>query len=275
MTARVRLGAVTALLAAGLAAGHVTAGPPPDRASPQAVPVIGAAAACPDVRQEAERGASTVTAAGAADRTAGPLGAPLRPLGSAPVVRDLAPKVAGAFVVTARGPGAGALVVEQATRATGGTRRGVASLRCPEPGTSSWFVGGATTVGSSTELVLVNLEQAPATLDVRVWAAQGPADPRPGRGLTVAPRSRLVGPLDRLAPDRDLLALHVATSRGRVAASLRVVRADGRIPLGTDWVPPGQEPAPEAVVPGCRPAPDGAPRCSPTRARTTRRWRWS
>ncbi len=237
--ARARAGAVLVLLGTGLAAGSVTARQP-EAPQPQQVPVRASSAACPDVRQEGERGASAVTAVGGEARRAGPPQGPL-------VEGELPAALSGAYVVQASGAG---LVVEQTTRGTTGSRRGLASLSCTAPTTSAWFVGGATTVGSFAELVLVNPGDVPALVDVGVWTADGPADPRPGRGVPVAARARTVLPLDRLAPDRDLLALHVVATRGQVSPALRVVRSDGRTPLGTDWVPPALAPARDVVVPG-------------------------
>ncbi|MEX2289298.1 MAG: DUF5719 family protein [Mycobacteriales bacterium] len=242
-----RLGLVLALLtavAAGQAPGPVAdAVPAAARAA-----VVGATVVCPDVRQVGERGATAGRAG--SGTAAGRLGEPAAALAPAPVVRDLAGnEPAGAVVVTAQGPAAGALLAEQSTRATAGNRLGVAALSCPAPGASHWFVGGSTRVGHSAELLLVNVEDAPAVVDVGVWTSDGPADPRPGRGIRVPARGRASVPLERLAPDRDLLAVHVRSARGRVAAALRVVRVDGRIPLGTDWVPATQ-PAGDVVVPG-------------------------
>lgn len=229
MSGGARVGTVVVLLAAGLGIGQLTASPAPEPAAAQAVRVTAATAVCPDVRQDGGR-ATTVTAAGATDRDTVVTG---------PV-----------HTTTARGDDAGALVVEQATRASGGSRRGLAALTCPAPSAESWFVGGATVVGSRTELMLVNSEPTQALVDVEVWTRTGAADPRPGRGIPVPARSRVVVPMERLAPDRDLLAVHVATTTGRVAAALVTVRADGRTPLGTDWVPQTAPPAREAVVPG-------------------------
>ncbi|TAL13065.1 MAG: hypothetical protein EPN99_16085 [Frankiales bacterium] len=251
MSRAARLGTVGVLLGAVVAAGQLTAGPAPEGPVGQRLPVTARTAVCPDVRQDGDRGASTVTAAGGATRTGGPLVGARAPVAPGPVARDLAAGLDGAVhVTTATGAGAGALVVEQTTRATTGTRRGVAALTCPTPSAESWFVGGATVLGTSSELLLVNGEPTVATVDVTVWSSTGRADPRPGRGIRVPPRTRVAVPLDRLAPDRDLLALRVAATTGRVASALRVVRVDGRTPLGTDWVPPSPGPARESVVPG-------------------------
>ena len=251
MSARARVGAVAVLLAGGLAAGQLSAGDGSETPAPQQVPVTSATAVCPDVRQEGDRGATAVTAfAGDSALSTGPVATTPAPVPGEGVPRDLTAGAAGAVQVRAEGRSAGRLVVEQATRATAGSRRGLAALTCPRPSTSTWFVGGATVVGTYAELLLVNVEDVAALVDVHVWTRDGRADPRPGRGLSVPARGRLVVPLDRLAPDRDLIALHVTASRGRVAPALRVVRSDGRVPLGTDWVPPAQPPARDVVVPG-------------------------
>ena len=251
MSGTVRLGAVAVLLGVVVAAGQLTAGPAAQPVTGQQLPVAARTAVCPDVRQDGARGASTVTAAGGTTRTGGPLVGARVAIPSGPVARDLAAGLEGAVhVTTATGADAGALVVEQTTRATTGTRRGVAALTCPAPSAETWFVGGATVLGTSSELLLVNGEPTAATVDVTVWTSTGRADPRPGRGIRVPPRTRVAVPLDRLAPDRDLLALRVAAGTGRVAAALRVVRVDGRTPLGTDWVPPSPGPARVSVVPG-------------------------
>lgn len=245
MSARARVGVVAVLLGAGVAVGQAAAGPVLVAPAAQQVPVRPTAVVCPDVRHEGARGDTAVVAAGAPVLAAGAVGAPLQPVRPQD---ELAGRDSGAVAV--RSAGAGELAAEQSTRATTGSRRGIAAVACSPPGVEFWFVGGATTVGSAAELLLVNVEDVDAVVDVRVWSADGPVDPRPGRGLTVGARSRLAVPLDRLAPDRDLLALQVRASRGRVAAALRVIRTDGRIPLGVDWVPPAEPPGREAVVPG-------------------------
>lgn len=251
MSGAARLGAVGILLGVVVATGQLTLGASPAPPAGQHLPVAARTAVCPDVRQDGDRGASTVTAAGGTTRAAGPLVGARRPVPAGPVARDLAAGLVGAVhVTTATGAAAGALVVEQTTRATAGPRRGVAALTCPAPSAETWFVGGATVLGTSSELLLVNGEPTAATVDVTVWSSTGRADPRPGRGIRVPPRSRVAVPLDRLAPDRDLLALRVRATAGRVASAVRVVRVDGRTPLGTDWVPPSAGPSTQSVVAG-------------------------
>jgi len=144
----------------------------------------------------------------------------------------------------------GMILLEQVTRGEAGSSRGLAGLRCQAPTTEAWFVGGSTKAGDAMTLVMANPDDSPALVDVLVWTATGPVDPRPGRGISVPPRTRVAFPLDQVAPDREFLALHVVVQRGRVAAAVRHARLDGLTPKGVEWVPQAQPPATSVVVPG-------------------------
>ena len=112
-------------------------------------------------------------------------------------------------------------------------------------------------------------DDTPAVVDVEVLTADGRVDQPPGRGIAVGPRARTAVPLDRLAPDRDLLAVHVPAVRGRLAGGVRHVRTSGPAPRGVDWVPPAGAPAAASSSPASPPARAAAPCSSRTRARRT------
>lgn len=156
----------------------------------------------------------------------------------------------GPLRVTATGAVAGGLAVQQLTRVPGGKGRGLGAVTCGAAGTSAWFLGASTLVGSRAFLILVNPDPRAAVVDVTGWALDGPLDPAPGQGLGVPGQSRRVVELDTLAPDRDLLGLHVSTVRGRVAATVHVDRRDGSTPQGTDDLPALLAPARDVLVPG-------------------------
>ena len=244
MNGGARIGLVVALLAGLAGLGQATAGTGPQALRPQQAAVVGASVVCPDAADTIAAGA---VGSGPGSLTTRRLDGPpsTQPITSAGAV-VVGTGRGGPLVLAARGAVAAGLAVEQLT----GTPDGLTGLRCGSPSTSTWFVGGATTVGNATELVLVNADDRSALVEVTVWSATGPADRRPGRGIVVPASSHLRLPMDSLAPDRGLLALHVQASRGRVAAALVHVRLDGRTPLGTDWVPPTGPPAREVVVPG-------------------------
>ncbi len=237
------------------------------------VDVVGATAVCPDLRQGRRFGITSRVSVGAAPlSSAPPVGvAPTPRSGSllahpngAPTTAQVLPvRAAGqvavglgtaldsdALVVSARGPLSAGLEAEQVTRAEQGRNRGLAGLRCDVPRTEAWFVGGGTSLIDETTLVLVNVDDTPATVDVSVFTSSGPADPRQGQGITIVPHGRVLVAMDTLAPDRRLLTVHVHSRRGRVAAGLRQSELSGRVPLGVDWIPQSISPATTVTVPG-------------------------
>ena len=258
----VRVGVAAAVLTAFVGAGEQsrrTLGDPPAAARSGSAPVVGATVTCPAADAAAAvvagstgvgRGALRIARLSSA--AAPPQAAP--PQAALPVEEAgrvvLLPRGDGAVVVEGAGAVAAGLGVELRSVDREGPVRGTSAVRCGPTGTSAWFVGGATTVGNSAQLVLVNADDAPALVDVGGWSATGPLESRAGRGIAVPPRGRTVVELDTVAPDRDLLALHVRTTRGRVAAALRHVRADGRTAGGVDWVPAVGPPGVEVLVAG-------------------------
>lgn len=243
MSGLARTGVAVALLVLGAGIGQATVEGSSAPAARVEVPVVGATAVCPD-------GPVTAGAvgSGSGELLAGSLDGP-----PAPSAVTRAGEAAAGLpgpVLRARGAVAAGLAVEQVARRDEGEVRGLTAVRCTPPTTSAWFLGGSTVVGEAADLVLVNADDSAAEVDVRAWSASGPVEARPGRGLAVPARSRTTVPLDRLAPDRELLALHVTTSRGRVAPYVLHRRSDGRTPRGVDWVPAGPAPAAEVVLGG-------------------------
>jgi hypothetical protein len=267
----VKIPPVGTLLAVGVLATLALVGgtlrQPAVRAVPGAqVDVQGATSVCPDLRQ-VKNGLSSRVSVGAAPLADGSTAASgalrqhtnANPLGVTQVPVTAPGQVAtelgrtlrnDALVLEATGSFSAGLEAEQVTRGERGPERGLAGLRCDAPRTETWFVGGSTSVGDVTTLVLVNVDDTPATVDVSIFSASGPVDPRLGQGLTVNPHTRTVINLDTLAPDRTLLGIHVHSRRGRVAAGVRTSRVSGSTSLGVDWVPQSVPPATSVLVPG-------------------------
>jgi hypothetical protein len=230
----------------------------------QTTPVEGVTLICPALRSAPAESLGSRVSAGLASGTdqaggsddvgavsAAELGASAAPT---PVPLSDANRLAGglapggadtALVLAARGVLAGGLQATQLTTATSGSRRGLAALACSSPTAQSWFVGGSAAPGDTSTLVLANAEDTAAVVDVQVWSAQGPVDPRLGRGVVVPPRGRASVGLDSLAPGLTDLALHVSADRGRVVAAVEHLRGAG----GAEWVPASPPPAARVVLP--------------------------
>ena len=258
--------AVVSMLAAGTVVMSNVEGTERHQAVPEFVDVVGATAVCPDVRQT-EGLFQTRISVGAAPLPPGRTatgGSVVSSLvqGSTPgstvpitapgqVAVGLGTRTnANGVVISATGALATGLEVEQVARGNDGPFRGLGGVRCEAPKRDAWFVGASTLVGHTAVLVLANVDDTPATVDITEFGRTAAPDPRPGRGITVHPHSRARIPLDTLAPDLDLQVVRVLSRQGRVAASLVDARYLGGVPLGFDFLPQALPPQQVVVVPG-------------------------
>ena len=112
------------------------------------------------------------------------------------------------------------LVSAQTTQDSFNEGRGLASQPCLGPDTTWWFVGGGSTAGRESELVLVNPESTPAELEVAISGPDGPVSTPRLRGIVVEPRSRVVVRLSREAPRLPAATWRVTVRQGRVMAAI-------------------------------------------------------
>jgi hypothetical protein len=155
----------------------------------------------------------------------------------------------GAAALVVSGPGALPLVIEGSgvlaplTEGTSsslsrrGDDRGLAERACESPATSWWFLGGSSVLGHNTRIVLTNADDAPASLDIRVFGESGLLSAPGGRGVAVAARTRVELRLEELAPGASMTAIHVRANSGRVHAAVLKRVLDGAVPVGSEWLP--------------------------------------
>lgn len=253
---------VVAVLAAGVAVARAS-DPKTDRSvgfTPrQTRPVDGALAVCPELLKQ---GTGVVTRLTAGVATEGDvtvraatltakqdLGAVVLTEGKTVGALGLTSNTSVAAVVTATGAQSGGLEVEQVSRGDDGINRGWAGLRCEPPVAESWFVGGTTSTGNNTQLVLVNPYDDQALVRVELYGKNGFIDIPDLDGIVLKPRARLTRELVRDAPDETPLIIHVVATEGRVAPFVRVHRTKGTIPHGVDWLPRVREPAFQLDIP--------------------------
>ena len=141
-------------------------------------------------------------------------------------------------------------VADQWSRDPQGEGRGLASLACAPATASAWYVGGGATVGRRTRILLVNVEDTAAQVDVLVFGPDGPIEAPAGRGVVVRPGSRQVLRLDALVPGAKATAIHVLARTGRVASAVSDIEVKGLEALGSDWIPPSTAPDRTVLVPG-------------------------
>ena len=228
-----------ALALAVVLAGAATVGvlpdppPPPRPAAAVEVPVRGTVLGCTAFRGRDARFRSTTAAV---------------PGSSGPsVVRPVRPAGAGDTVVV-DGPGAVGLAAWRVET----SEAGAAMTACPAPRTSWWFAGAGGGLDHRSEIVLTNVDEGPAVVDVDLVGTSGPVDEAALRGVTVPGGGSRVIPVVDVAPRSDEVAVHVTTSQGRVVAQVRdtVRSVQARSSVGIEWLPPAAPPATDVRVVG-------------------------
>jgi Family of unknown function (DUF5719) len=159
----------------------------------------------------------------------------------------------GAAAAAATAPGRGGIVVQ----ATGAMAQGLAveqsgpggliTGQCPAPGTDFWFVGPGATTTSQIDLYLMNTDSTPADVQVDALTDSGPPLGSTDSGIVVPPHGMVEQAVGQLLKSSRVVALHVTTSFGRVAASVRESKNAGADGV---WLPAAQTPAKDLVIPG-------------------------
>lgn len=115
---------------------------------------------------------------------------------------------------------------------------------CGEPQPDQWFTGLSAGAEHSSELTLVNPDRGSAVADITVLGPTGPVEVPQLRGVTVPGGEAATYDLADVAPSRDVLALRVQVTRGRLGAHV-VDRVDelGEGARSADWLPRQGAPA--------------------------------
>ena len=156
----------------------------------------------------------------------------------------------GAAVIElpAEAPGADVAATERQALDTA-ELRGLAAAECLAPSPTSWLVGGSTTTGRSSTVVLSNPGLVPATVDLAVWGADGRLETPGTNGIIVEPGEQRILPLAGIAPDEASPVVGVTSRGGAVAATLQQSTIVGLEPAGVDVVTPVAAPAERVVIP--------------------------
>lgn len=133
--------------------------------------------------------------------------------------------------------------------ATAGPYRGVTLASCLAPVTESWLTGVESNDGVLTDLVLTNIDNAEAAVDLTFYGADGEVAAAGARGIVVDASSERAISLKPLVSQDGPITIHVETSNGRVAAFARETMWDGSTPVGTDLITPAES-GEQLIVPG-------------------------
>lgn len=126
---------------------------------------------------------------------------------------------------------------------------GLAAAECLTPARSAWLVGGSTTVGRTTWIVLSNSDAVDAVVDLTLWGDTGPIDAIGSSGIIVAAGTQRILPLAGFALDEPSPVVRVSSTGGSVAATMQTTVVRGLTPSGISTVTPLAEPALRHVIP--------------------------
>lgn len=136
--------------------------------------------------------------------------------------------------------------------ATGGIGRGLASTACPAAAESAWLIGGDTTAGRETFLVVANPQAASVSASVRVFAGSAQSDAVGTKDVALPAASYTTIPLSTVAAGESSLAVHVSSSDGRVSSYLTEQSIGEDRSNGVEFVTSSLDPATRQLVPGVR-----------------------
>lgn len=102
------------------------------------------------------------------------------------------------------------------------TLQGRTATSCVTPAHEQWLVGGGTTLGQSTTVVLGNPSQVPATVQLSFYDAEGQIEHSQATGVLVPAQSQRILPVNGFVPGRESIVVRVESSGAAVAAALSV-----------------------------------------------------
>lgn len=158
--------------------------------------------------------------------------------------------------VTAHDQGAGAaqssamLQVMQYQLARATNLAGLAAANCVRPAADSWLVGGDTSPGRETLLVMANPSPVDSTVNLELLGSGGPVE-APGLSSISVPASQTtVVAISSVAPNLATFAVHVVASGGAIGAWLETRTVRGLTAGGVDFIGPAIAASKTLSIPG-------------------------
>ncbi len=127
---------------------------------------------------------------------------------------------------------------------------GLAAANCVRPSSDSWLVGGSTSPGRETLVVLSNPTGVDSTVNLELIGTGGTVAAPGLSSISVPKLKTAVIPISGLAPNLSTFAVHVVSSGGALGTWLETRTIRGLTPGGVDFVGPSADPAKSLSIPG-------------------------
>lgn len=146
--------------------------------------------------------------------------------------------------------GSALLNVAQAQLVQAKNLSGLASANCMRPVSDAWLVGGDTTVGRETIIILTNPTEVDSTVDLQILGSGGYISAPGLSSISVPAGKTTVIPVSSLAPNLSTFSIHVSSVGGALGAWLQQRTIRSLITGGVDYVTPSIDAAKSLVIPG-------------------------
>jgi len=142
------------------------------------------------------------------------------------------------------------LNANQYQKMAGATLQGLAATNCQLPSNDIWLLGGDTTTGRESLLVLRNTSAVDATVSLEIFSEGGRVNAPGLSGISVVAGRTTVIPLAGIVPKTRSFITHVQSSGGAVAAWIQQRTVRGLSAAGVDYVSPSPAFSKELIFPG-------------------------
>ena len=149
--------------------------------------------------------------------------------------------VGGATLLSAAGAteqGSKALNAGELQNAASPRLNGLLGASCQAPSAEHWLLGGDTSTGRETLLLLSNPSTVPTTVNLEVYAEGGQVQATGLSGIAVSAGATQVVPLSSIIPETRAFAVKVTSRGASVGAWLQQRTVRGLLYAGADFVSP-------------------------------------
>ena len=161
--------------------------------------------------------------------------------------------VGGATLLSAAGAneqGSRALNAGQLQNVASARLNGLLGASCQAPKAEHWLLGGDTSTGRETLLLLSNPASVPTTVNLEVYAEGGQVQATGLSGIAVSAGATQVVPLSSIIPETRSFAVKVSSRGASVGAWLQQRTVRGLLYAGADFVSPISQFSTALSIPG-------------------------
>ena len=128
--------------------------------------------------------------------------------------------------------------------------KGLVGAACQKPSSEFWLVGGDTTTGRESLLLLTNPSKVDATVNLQVLSTEGELKISGLSAISVPHEDTVIIPISALAPKLSTFAVHVQSTGGALAGWLQQKAVRGTSAAGVDFIAPAADASKNLVIPG-------------------------